>query len=851
VKPTEVIATHTNTDFDAFAAMLAARLLYPDAVVSVSGALNRNVREFYRLHADELDAVETSRLETDAIRRLIVVETTSASRLGELEEVALDPDVEKVLFDHHAGELPEWVKPENAVISQDGALTTTLAGVIAERELAVTPLEATAFALGIHEDTGSLTYPTTTQRDADALAWCLRHGARQELLASFLHTPLGDDERELLGTLMESLESDRVAGVEVLIAAVSWPRHVDGVSNLAHKIADLTDTRALVLLVEMGDRVFCVTRSRTPAVDAAAIARALGGGGHREAASAMFRGTLDEAREVLGAGLESAVAEPSRAERIMSRPARSVSSNETVSRAMVACQRHAQSGILVIEDGQLVGAVSREDLDKAIAHGLSHAPVKGIMSSRVATVAAAAPLAEVQEALAGSPDGRVAVLEDGAVVGVVTRSDLLRALGERPEVEVEPGASLAGELSALTELAPVFEAVAAASEPYDGVYLVGGTVRDILLGEPNFDVDIAVEGDAIGLARSVADALGGRVRAHSKFGTAVVVYGDAQRIDVVTARTEFYDAPAALPSVEHATIREDLFRRDFTINAMAVSLKGEDFGRLVDPFHGRRDLEAKTIRVLHNLSFIDDPTRIFRAIRYESRYGFRLDEHSQRLARGTIEMGLVGDLSSARLRDELIALLEEGDAGASILRLAELGAGSAIHPHLAADEEAVELLERLRKLNERYRTGVPAWRLAFETLARRMPPDEIYDWLQRLKVQRRDAERIAWAVTVGPRLVERLRGDTPEPAEIVALAEPYAPDAPLFALALADPEPLHEYFERLRDVRLEVSGADLAKLGVGESPQVGEILAELRRRKLNGQLDGRESELAAARELIG
>jgi tRNA nucleotidyltransferase (CCA-adding enzyme) len=851
VKAAEVIATHTNTDFDAFAAMLAARRLYPDAVVSVSGALNRNVREFYRLHADELDAVEISRLETDAIRRLIVVETTSASRLGELEEVALDPEVEKVLFDHHAGKLPDWVKAGNAVISQDGALTTTLAGVLAEREIAVTPLEATAFALGIHEDTGSLTYPTTTQRDADALAWCLRHGARQDLLASFLHTPLGDDERELLGALMESLESDRVAGVELLVAAVSWPRHVDGVSNLAHKIADLTDTRALVLLVEMGDRVFCVTRSRTPAVDAAAIARALGGGGHREAASAMFRGTLAEAREALRAGLDSAVAEPNRAERIMSRPARSVAPNETVSRAMVACQRYAQSGILVIEEGQLVGAVSREDLDKAIAHGLSHAPVKGIMSSRVATVEAAAPLAEVQEALAGSPDGRVAVLEDGAVVGVVTRSDLLRALGERPEVEVEPGASLAGELSGLTELAKVFEAVAAASEPYDGVYLVGGTVRDILLGEPNFDVDIAVEGDAIGLARSVADALDGRVRAHSKFGTAVVVYRDDQRIDVVTARTEFYDAPAALPSVEHATIREDLFRRDFTINAMAVSLKGEDFGRLVDPFHGRRDLEAKTIRVLHNLSFIDDPTRIFRAIRYESRHGFRMDEHSQRLARGTIEMGLVGDLSSARLRDELIALLEEGDAGASILRLAELGAGGAIHPHLAADEEAVELLERLRELNERYRTGIPPWRLAFESLARRMPPDEIYDWLQRLKVQRRDAERIAWAVTVGPRLVERLRGDTPEPAEIVALAEPYAPDAPLFALALADPEPLHEYFERLRDVRLEVSGADLAKLGVGESPQVGEILAELRRRKLNGQLDGRESELAAARELIG
>ena len=850
MKAPEVIATHANTDFDAFAAMLAARRLYPDAVICVPRALNRNVREFYRLHADELDAVEASRIEQEAIRRLIVLETTSASRLGELEQIALDPEVEKVVFDHHGGELPDWVKPENAVVSQDGALTTTLVGVLAERELQVTPLEATAFALGIHEDTGSLTYPTATQRDADALAWCMRHGARQDLLARFLHTPLGDDERELLGALMASIESVRVEGVELLVAAVAWPRHVDGVSNLAHKIVDLTDTRALVLLVEMDERVFCVTRSRTPEIDAAAIARVLGGGGHREAASAMFKGTLEEARAALREGLASAALERPRAEQVMSRPARFVAPDETVSRAMVACQRYGQSGILVVEDDRLVGAVAREDLDKAIGHGLSHAPVKGIMSSRVATVETGAPLAEVQEALAGSADGRVAVVENGDVVGVVTRSDLLSALGERPEAPAEAAASLADALSRLTELTPVFEAVAAVSEPYDGVYLVGGTVRDILLGEPNFDVDIAVEGDAIALARGLADALDGRVRAHRKFGTAVVLYGDELRVDVVTARTEFYDAPAALPSVEHATIREDLFRRDFTINAMAVSLKGDDFGRLVDPFHGRRDLEAKTIRVLHNLSFIDDPTRIFRAIRYESRHGFRMDEHTQRLARGTIEMGLVRDLSSARLRDELIALLEEGDAGPSILRLAELGAGTAIHPHLAADQEAVDLLERLRELNGRYRTGIPAWRLALAALARRLPPDEIYDWLRRLKVQRRDAERIAWAVTVGPLLVERLRGDTPAPAEIVALAEPYAPDAPLFALALGDPRPLHEYFERLRDVQLEVGGADLAKLGLGESPQVGEILAELRRRKLNGQLDGRESELRAARELI-
>jgi tRNA nucleotidyltransferase (CCA-adding enzyme) len=846
----EVIATHGNTDFDAFAASLAARRLYPNAVVCVAGSLNRNVREFYRLHADELDfVVEASRLELGAIRRLIVVETVHAGRLGELEPVALDSAVEKVVFDHHGDDAPEWAPRENVVLSEDGALTTTFVGVLAERELEVTPLEATAFALGIHEDTGSLTYASAGQRDAEALGWCLRHGANQDLVARFLHTPLVEPERELLTALLEALEPHEAAGVEVLVTAASWPEYVDGISNLAHKIVDLTDCAALAVLVEMDERTFAVTRSRVPELDASALAASLGGGGHAQAASAIFRGSLEEARRVLLEHLGRAVQEPPRARDVMSTPARTVGPDDTVAHAMVECQRFGQSGILVTAGDDVLGAVDREDLDKAISHGLSHAPVRGIMSSRVATCAEDTPLSELQR-LFGAGDGRVAVLRQGKLAGVVTRSDVLRALGERPERRGRPLASLADELGRLERLAPAFEAIAALGEPYDGVYLVGGTVRDILLGEQSFDVDIAVEGDAIAFAQALADALDGRVRAHEKFGTAVVIYGDGQRIDVVTARTEFYDAPAALPSVEHASIREDLFRRDFTINAMAVSLKGDDFGRLVDPFGGRVDLAERRIRVLHNLSFIDDPTRIFRAVRYENRYGFRMDDHTVRLARGCIEMGLVGDLSSARLRDELVALLEEGDVDHSIVRLAELGADRAIHPHLAADSEAVRLFARMRALAREYDVDAPAWRLGLAALARKLPPDEVYGWLQRLKVRRRDAEQVAAAVTVGPRLVERLADERVEPAEVVALADRYAPDAPLFALALADLEPLHAYFRGLRDVRLEVTGSDLAELGLGESPRVGEILTELRRRKLNGELDGRESELEAARELI-
>ena len=341
--------------------------------------------------------------------------------------------------------------------------------------------------------------------------------------------------------------------------------------------------------------------------------------------------------------------------------------------------------------------------------------------------------------------------------------------------------TIAEKLDALEPLRPVFEAVQAVSGAFEGVYLVGGAVRDVLMGEPNFDVDIAVEGDGIALGEALAEALGGRVVPHDRFGTAIVVY-DGGRVDVATARTEFYDSPGALPTVEQASIRQDLYRRDFTINAMAASLKGEDFGRLVDYFGGLRDLENGVVRVLHNLSFIDDPTRIFRAIRYENRYGLSMDAHTLSLARACVEMNLVGELSSARLRDELQALLSEARVDDSVRRLAELGIDRAIHPHLAADEESLQLIEAIDRAREELAPATPAWRLRLGVLARRLPPDELYEWFERLKLRRRDADRIADAVAVGPRLPELL-GKRPRSrlpcARWSSLTIPTAPSSPM------------------------------------------------------------------------
>jgi tRNA nucleotidyltransferase (CCA-adding enzyme) len=267
--------------------------------------------------------------------------------------------------------------------------------------------------------------------------------------------------------------------------------------------------------------------------------------------------------------------------------------------------------------------------------------------------------------------------------------------------------------------------------------------------------------------------LGGRVRAHRKFKTAVVLLppevlgqvppevrkaSEPFHVDVATTRTEFYDYPAALPRVEHASIRQDLFRRDFTVNAMAISLGGADFGTVVDFFGGYRDLRSRVLRVLHNLSFIEDPTRIFRAVRYENRYGFRMDEHTRDLAKSCVEMHLVGDLSSVRLRDELIALLSEGDIDWSLHRLSELGVAHEVHPKLATDDDTLLLVKRLDELVQQLalESEVVTWRLRLAAMTRNMSHDELYLWLEQLKLKRTDSTVVRDGVVVGPRLSSSL-----------------------------------------------------------------------------------------------
>ena len=392
---------------------------------------------------------------------------------------------------------------------------------------------------------------------------------------------------------------------------------------------------------------------------------------------------------------------------------------------------------------------------------------------------------------------------------------------------------------------PGMERLLPALEGLPPVHLVGGAVRDLLLGAGSVDVDLAVEGDARSAARELADRLGGRLREHERFGTASVIADDLE-LDLATTRQETYDEPGALPRVEAAPLAADLERRDFSVNAMAIALTGDDLGHLYDPCGGEADLDRRAIRVLHERSFLDDPTRLLRAVRYEMRLGFRMEPDTERLARTAVDAGALDTVSAARVRDELMDLLAEAEAPGGVERLHDLGIDAALHPALVPDADLVAsaALGALALGADRAVAALAALVAG--------APQELDLWLGDLGLQARDRDAAARAARVAPRLAAELRERDHSPSELRDLLAREPLEALAVALALQAPsEPILDWVTSLSRMRLEISGDDLLAAGVPEGPAVGRALDETLRMKLDGIVGGREQELEAALRLAG
>ena len=703
-----IILTHEQADFDALASMLGAHLLEPTAQPVLPRRMNRNVRAYVTLYGAELPFVDARDLPAEPVEAVALVDTQS---MATVRGVTLETPVHVV--DHHTRrtDLPEsW----SITTEEVGATATLLVEQLREHNGSLSMVQATLLLLGIYEDTGSLTYSRTTVRDLQAASYLLEQGADLRIASDFLNHPLSMQQQGVYDALRENLETQDVHGYTVIVACGEAQEMEEELSTVAHKLRDLLDPDALFLLVTTRSGVQMIGRSTTDHIDVAEIAAAFGGGGHNRAAAALIRGrSLEQVRQELVEILPRLVSPALTVAEIMSRGLQVLAPETPVQQAAERMQRYGYEGYPVVQGGKVLGLLTRRAVDRALAHKLNLSAAN-LMNAGEVTVNPGDSIGHLQRLMTDTGWGQIPVVlpESGEIVGIVTRTDLLKTL----TAPAGPAgrADLSGRLEAA--LPPVrlalLQAVAqAAHEVRCAIYIVGGFVRDLMLERPSLDFDLVVEGDGIALGQTLQQRYGGRLKTHGRFGTAKWVVAELRSelaealghpgcgsdlpefLDLITARTEFYTHPTALPTVESGSIKLDLHRRDFTINTLALRLDGYHYGELHDYWGGLNDLRSGLVRVLHSLSFVDDPTRMLRAVRFEQRFGFKIEARTQELLAQALP--LLERISGDRIRHELDHILDEAHSLDMLERLNELGLLAAIHPGLQWDDWLLERLGRL------------------------------------------------------------------------------------------------------------------------------------------------------------
>lgn len=875
-----VITTHANADFDAIGSMLAAHKLYPGSLV-VSPVFNeQTARNFFiSTMAYLFNMKDIKQIEPSSISRLVIVDTRQAARIGGLAGLLSHPEVEIHVYDHHPASKTD-IQGHYEVTGATGANVTLLTELIKEQNLPISPEEATVMCLGIYEDTGAFTFSSTTARDFHAAAYLAEKGADIATIASLIAKEMDPRQIRLLNDMINAVSHHTINGITLAVAVVSSDEYIHDLAFIVQKVMKIESLNAIFSIAQMKNKIYIAARSRVAEVDVGDILTDLGGGGHKFAASATIRDkTLAQTETELLAILQKRVTPRNRAVDIMSAPAIRALVDTTCREARQLLTRYNINALLVVEgegaSERLVGFISRQVIEKAIYHSLNDIPIREYMSTEFATTGPEAHLSEIQEKIIKNKQRVLPVMEGGRILGVITRTDLLNLLVQEAQdqktlmFQEKPGpthprtknitAFMKERLSArvLRLLAHIGEAADALGYP---AYVVGGFVRDLFLYRHNEDVDIVVEGNGILFAKQFAQSHGARVNVYEKFGTAIIIFPDGFKIDVASARMEYYHAPAALPTVQMSSIKLDLFRRDFTINTLAVALNPDAFGRLIDFFGGQRDIKEKTIRILHNLSFVEDPTRAFRAIRFEQRFGFKIGKLTAGLIENAVKMDFFKQLSGRRIFAELCHILREENPLPALNRLSEYNLLRVVDPSIALDRKLAEYLNAAKKVltwRDMQFAEEPCmkWTVYFMVMIHHADQGRAQTICNRLEIpQRQQKWFIKDRLAAEDRLHRLHRQSDLTNSVVYQELKELRMEQILYIMSLTTHRPLLKamttYVTDLRRVRLSVSGKDLQALGLSPSPLFGKILSETLAAKLNGRIETPDQELEFIRGCV-
>ena len=875
--PEEVITTHINADFDAMASMIAAKKLYPGATLVFPGSQERSLRNFFLQSTSYLfNFSKIKHIDLDRIKRLILVDTRQRSRIGKFAELLEREDVEIHIYDHHPDSVDD-IPGKKEIIREVGATTSILTEIIREKDISISSDEATIMCLGIHEDTGSFTFPSTKPADHLAAAWLSEQGANYNLISDMLTRELKAEQVWLLNDLTKSATTSIINGVEVVISRIIREDYIGDFAVLVHKFMEMENLNVIFALAQMRDKIYLVARSRVEDVNVAEIALTFGGGGHPQAASATIKNkTLVQVERSIQALLRSRINPQKKAGDMMSSPVIHITPQETISEAAAIMTKYNINVIIIIDKREnLTGYVTRQVVEKAVFFGLGQIRVKEYMDIEFSTVSPDAPLKVVQGLIINNKLRILPVVDDQKVVGVITRTDILNILVGGPVIpdflydskHASHFIRKKNMAALLKERLPrriinLFKDFGKVADMLGyNAYLVGGLVRDILLKHENLDVDIVIEGDGIRFAHEFAAQYEGRVRSHRKFATAVIIFPGGFKVDVATARMEYYESPAAPPIVETSSLKLDLFRRDFTINTLAIKLNRRHYGTLVDHFGAQKDIKEKVIRVLHNLSFVEDPTRVFRAIRFEQRFGFKIGKLTLALMKNAVNIECFKELTGRRLFLELKLLLMEQDPLLSIRRMNEFDILQFISPEIRFIKKLKNLLEEIKGviswfdllyLEEPYEP----WKVYWHGLTSSLDTKALHQLFKKMHMIDQESHRmISQRLKVYKVLDELYRFMGDNNYALYTLLSQYDTDILLYMMAKANNEKIKRlisnYFTKLKGVKIMLKGRDLKGMGFQPGPIYKDIFDSLLEARLNNKASTKNDEINFVKERFG
>lgn len=835
-----LIVPHSESDFDTIAASIGLSYILEPSLILIPDKKSKSVYEFIKKYFSKFEKITTKDIKEE-IFEIILVDNQYFYRTELPEEYKKLP---LQIYDHHP--LSKECENGKKHIKPYGSTSTIITEIIKRKKIKIPKTVATLLLCGIYEDTGYLSFPTTMEKDLEMAAYLFKIGGDIETVSKYVKNSLEPAQIKLLQELIEKTKVLEVNKFQVGIVNHRLEKFIPDFSLVLNHLIQAMGIDAVFFILGLKDHSLVIGRSKTKKFSILNIIKKLNGSGHISAASAKVQADIYTTTTKIKELITDLEESPIIAEKIMFYPLITIGEGRTISDAQMLLTRYNINTLPVInKSGKITGLITRQIVDKTKYHKLENSKVTNFMIYDFKTINKNSNIEEIKEIIIGDNQKFLPVTDKKMhPVGGITRKELMRAVFNitnnslNKKLNYYKKKNLTSLFEEIYEKKQVllFQSLSEIAEKNKNkIFLVGGPVRDLLLKEKSFDIDIVVEGNAVKVAKDFAKLNKFKVKIWDRFETATVYIDNNFHFDFTTARIEYYEKGGMLPIVKKSSILQDLYRRDFTINSMAISLNKNSFGCLIDPFSGYNDLKTKTIRIINTISFIEDPARIFRAVRFAGRLNFHFGKGTEQNLKSSLKKDILQNIKNYRLYHEFNKIMIEDKVYEIFILIKKYKILKYLINDFTFTEELISSIKNQQSVIEWHKllyTGdkIKKAEIFWYTLESFLNKKQIEN-LHKTILFPKDKEEVIRSLQKEKKSICKKISQVKTPGEMTLLLNKIKLETVLIILSIIKNDTTRKlivnYIIKNRYIFTEINGNDLRELGINPGPQFRKILDDV------------------------